>query len=246
VLDGLMSQVGDAAFGPMGKHMMSTGQQLVNDSFGRFMTIAPLKYYFNVNNSYVMNKMRLLVCPFFHKQWKRRIIRVGEVDSYAFPREDINAPDLYIPTMAFVTYILLVGFVFGTISQFTPEVLGITASKGLAILGLEILVVKTMFYLFNCGGVSLLDLTAYSGYKFVGLVANIITGLIIGGYLYFLTAIYFGIVTGFFMMRTLRLVLVIESTRAAVEVPSNSSAKNYFLLLVAVFQLVIVYFLGTI
>ena len=115
--------------------------------FGRFMTIAPLKYYFNVNNSYVMNKMRLLVCPFFHKvcvkylsdslniihlssilfnkiqlkliqQWKRRIIRVGEVDSYAFPREDINAPDLYIPTMAFVTYILLVGFVFGTISQY--------------------------------------------------------------------------------------------------------------------------------
>jgi hypothetical protein len=133
------------------------------------------------------------------------------VDSYAFPREDINAPDLYIPSMAFVTYILLVGFVYGTISQyvisiivkrlhilmtlssflpspspslcylfilflsfffflnrFTPELLGLTASKGLAILGLEVMVIKMMFYLFNCGGVSLLDLTAYSGYKFVG------------------------------------------------------------------------------
>jgi hypothetical protein len=47
-------------------------------------------------------------------------------------------------------------------------------------------------------------------------------------------------------MRTLKLVLVLESTRAAVEVPSNSSAKNYFLLLVALFQLVVLYFLGTI
>eukprot|EP00026_Physarum_polycephalum_P013928 Phypoly_transcript_14389.p1 GENE.Phypoly_transcript_14389~~Phypoly_transcript_14389.p1 ORF type:complete len:324 (+),score=28.19 Phypoly_transcript_14389:71-973(+) len=248
VLDGLgsgiISQVGDAAFGPMGKHMMFTGKQLVNDNFGRFMTLAPLKYYFNVNNSYVINKMRLLMCPFFHKQWKRRIIRVGEVDSYAFPREDINAPDLYIPAMAFVTYILLVGFVYGTNAQFTPELLGLTASKGLAILGLEVMVVKMMFYLFNCGGVSLLDLSAYSGYKFVGLVANILTGFAVGGYLYFVASIYFGLVIGFFMMRTLRLVLVLESTRAAVEVPSNSSAKNYFLLLVAIFQLVVVYFLG--
>lgn len=44
-------------------------------------------------------------------------MRVGEVDTYAFPREDINAPDLYIPAMAFVSYILLVGFVHGTTQQ---------------------------------------------------------------------------------------------------------------------------------
>jgi hypothetical protein len=29
---GIISQVGDAAFGPMGKHMMFTGKQLVNDN----------------------------------------------------------------------------------------------------------------------------------------------------------------------------------------------------------------------
>ena len=29
---GLMSQMGDAALGPMGKHMMFTGKQLVNDN----------------------------------------------------------------------------------------------------------------------------------------------------------------------------------------------------------------------
>lgn len=30
------------------------------------------------------------------------------------PRYEINAPDLYIPLMAFVTYILLAGSVLGT------------------------------------------------------------------------------------------------------------------------------------
>lgn len=29
------------------------------------------------------------------------------------PTHDLNAPDLYIPSMAFVTYILLSGYVYG-------------------------------------------------------------------------------------------------------------------------------------
>lgn len=196
---GLMSQVGGAAFGPMGSHFLDTGKRVVDENFGRFMTLSPLKYFFNVNNSYVMNKIKLLLCPFFHKSWKRRIMRVGEVDSYAFPREDINAPDLYIPTMAFVTYILLVGFVHGTSLQFTPEILGMTASKGLATLALEILFVKAGFYLFNCGSVSLFDLSAYCGYKFVGIVMMILSGLVLGGYFYLVIGVYIALAMGFFL-----------------------------------------------
>lgn len=45
-----------------------------------------------------------------------------------------------------------------------------TASKGMATMALEILLVKAGFYLFNCGNVSVLDLVAYCGYKFVGYV----------------------------------------------------------------------------
>lgn len=241
---GLMSQVGGAALGPMGSHFLDTGRRAIDENLGRFMTLSPLKYYFNVNNSYVMNKIKLLLCPFFHKSWKRRIMRVGEVDSYAFPREDINAPDLYIPTMAFVTYFLLVGFVYGTSLHFTPEILGMTASKGLAVLALEILFVKTGFYLCNCGSVSMLDLCAYCGYKFVGIVVNILSGLVIGGYFSFLVSIYVGLAMGFFTIRTLRLVLVLESTRVVVEAPINSTSKNYFLIIIAIFQMAVIYYLG--
>jgi hypothetical protein len=33
------------------------------------------------------------------------------------PRADVNAPDLYIPAMAFVTYILLLAYVKGSQNQ---------------------------------------------------------------------------------------------------------------------------------
>ena len=37
---------------------------------------------------------------------------------YNEPRQDINAPDLYIPTMAFVTYVLMCGIVKGLSRQY--------------------------------------------------------------------------------------------------------------------------------
>jgi hypothetical protein len=36
---------------------------------------------------------------------------------YQPPRDDINAPDMYIPVMALVTYVLLVGISLGTSSK---------------------------------------------------------------------------------------------------------------------------------
>ena len=39
-------------------------------------------------------------------------------DEPVAPRYEINAPDLYIPVMAFVTYILLAGAVLGTQNRY--------------------------------------------------------------------------------------------------------------------------------
>jgi hypothetical protein len=36
------------------------------------------------------------------------------MEGYKPPRDDINSPDLYIPVMALVTYVLLTGIVAGT------------------------------------------------------------------------------------------------------------------------------------
>ncbi len=42
---------------------------------------------------------------------------------YLPPKQDINAPDLYIPTMAVGTYALLVCFAAAAAAKFKPEVM---------------------------------------------------------------------------------------------------------------------------
>lgn len=37
----------------------------------------------------------------------------GQIEGFKPPKVDINSPDMYIPVMAYVTYILLVGTAMG-------------------------------------------------------------------------------------------------------------------------------------
>ena len=130
--------------------------------------------------------MTLIVCIL--QSWSRRISRQAEgIDTYEPPNQDINAPDLYIPSMAFITYVLLVGLLMGAnykyilefsflkifdtkkfFCSFTPEVLGMTASTGLITMLAEVLIFKAGLYLSNFPSISIFEIIAYCGYKFVG------------------------------------------------------------------------------
>ncbi|KAG2242462.1 hypothetical protein Bca52824_095689 [Brassica carinata] len=72
------------------------------------------QYYFQVNDQYVRNKLKIVLLPFLHRGHWTRISEpvVGRL-SYKPPIYDINAPDLYIPLMAFGTYLVLAGFSLG-------------------------------------------------------------------------------------------------------------------------------------
>lgn len=60
--------------------------------------VSLLRHHFNVSNSYVIQKLRLLVFPWRHKPWSRKTKRLENGTSeWQPPREDINSPDLYIP-----------------------------------------------------------------------------------------------------------------------------------------------------
>ncbi|KAL0670792.1 hypothetical protein Bca4012_033496 [Brassica carinata] len=66
------------------------------------------RYYFQVNDQYVRNKLKVVLFPFLHRRhWTRISEPVGGRLSYKPPIYDINAPDLYIPFMAFGTYVVL-------------------------------------------------------------------------------------------------------------------------------------------
>jgi len=188
-----MGDMGD--MGDMGGLMHQMGKQYIQQHGGQLMQkgatrilscldISSLKVYFAVDNSYVLHKLRLILLPFRHPDWNRRSETPGGIGSggpgpnvpsdhafYKPPREDVNAPDLYIPTMAFITYILVFAYALGVDNRFTPEVLSLTASWAMVSLILEVLTFWGGFWFLNVSAdrrPHLLDLVAYSSYKFVG------------------------------------------------------------------------------
>ncbi len=161
--------------------------------------MSALKHYFNVSNSYVVNKLVLVLWPWRHRPWSRQqqLTANGQETLFLPPREDINSPDMYIPgtfcdmmnlvetnttVMAFVTYILLSTLLAGVRGAFHPELLGLTATTAFAVVIFEILGLKLGCYLLSISNESqLLDLVAYSGYKFVGIIVTLIAGEALAG-----------------------------------------------------------------
>jgi protein transport protein YIF1 len=200
------------------------------------------KHYFTVNHSYVLRKLALLVMPFQRRSWSRRagvdqrqFERQGSEDATAYlpPRDDVNAPDLYIPVMAFVSYVLLVGFVFGTRGTFTAEVLAKYFSKGFGVLTLEVLVIKLGLYLINARPTPWLDVIAYRGYKFVGVIIAMVCDLLFPR-LYYFVFFYTAFAMAIFLMRSHRRIILPQSSERAN--PGDLPQRNAFLLFVCALQ----------
>lgn len=142
------------------------------------------KHYFDVTNGYVVNKLYLVLFPWRHKPWSRKqaVGPNGQEGWYLPPRDDINSPDMYIPAMAIFTYILLETLIAGFRGQFQPELLGYTATTALVIIMVEILALRLGTYLLSISNTSqLLDMVAYSGYKFVGIAVTIAIAEVVNG-----------------------------------------------------------------
>ncbi|KAM0453886.1 hypothetical protein ACHAPV_007523 [Trichoderma viride] len=207
------AQFGQTAF----KH----GQEYVEQNIGRYVNVSALKYYFNVSNFYVINKLFIVLFPWRHKPWSRKQVAGanGQDLRYLPPRDDINSPDMYIPVMALVTYILLSTLVAGIRGKFNPELFGYTATTALGVVIFEIIALKVGCYLLSISSQSqLLDLIAYSGYKFVGIITTIAIAEVVnggkgtGGWVGWLVFIYTFLANSLFLMRSLKYVLLPETS----------------------------------
>ena len=238
-----------------------------------FLNVHRLKYYFHVNNRYVLNKLYILLLPFTHKHWKRQAVDGSEggqqldqygqpvgsagaalSSAYKPPSEDVNAPDLYIPTMAFFTYVLLMSYAYAAAHAertFDPELIGVLASSTLVALLLETALVRFGLYLISADNVPhLLDLLAYLAYKCVHAIVCLSLALSGGtGLLYWGLVLVMGAVQGLFMMRTMKRALtpVIDASTLASPagggMGGGAMRSNYLLLIVGALQIVIVAFL---
>lgn len=119
------------------------------------------------------------------------------------PRYDVNAPDLYIPTMAYITYVVLAGLVLGMQDRFSPEQLGILASSALAYTLFELIIYSITLYVTNIPTtLKTLDLLAYSGYKFAIIVTCILVSILFQRVGYYVTLLYCSLTLSCFLVRS--------------------------------------------
>jgi len=245
-----MNDVDTAA--QMGFSVLAAGQDRLQRNF---MTNAlpSLKHHFNVSNSYVLQKLRIVLFPWGHKPWGRRTVRASagegsQSTEYQPPREDINSPDLYIPSMALVTYVLLSAVQSGLNGNFTPEILGTSCYKALAVVLLEFLFVKLGCYLLNIAGTStVVDLVSYGGYKFVGIMPVLLASLMgLRPSFYWPIFLYSFSATAFFLLRSLRHIVLPDPHTSGARTLSQAQRgrRISFLFIVAVTQIMYLFILS--
>ncbi|KAJ2827203.1 Transport protein yif1 [Coemansia erecta] len=224
---------------------MNAVQENVQQNVGRYVSMRQLKHYFDVSNMYVLAKLRALVFPWLQRSWHRQAERdqAGQVSGFKAPREDASAPDLYIPVMALVTYVIAVGLVTGRLGVFRPEDLGLTASTALGIIVFEVLLVKTFCYLLSVGAeLQLLDIIAYSGYKFVSTTAVVLLKPWAPWWLVWSAFFYAGFALAFFMIRSMRHALIPEAS-VVMGVNVHRKRRIHFLFVIAMLQFLYIWIL---
>ncbi|XP_035242159.1 protein YIF1B isoform X2 [Anguilla rostrata] len=222
-----------------GSSLASQGKEMVDKNLDRFIPISKLKYYFAVDTVYVGKKLGLLVFPYMHQNWEVSY----QQDTPVAPRFDINAPDLYIPAMAFITYILVAGLALGTQNRFTPEILGMQASSALVWLIIEVLATLLSLYLVTVNtDLTTIDLIAFSGYKYVGMIVGVVAGLLFGRTGYYLMLLWCCASIFVFMIRTLRLKILSEAAAEGVLVRgAKNQLRMYLTMTIAAAQPVFMY-----
>ncbi|XP_016121479.1 protein YIF1A-like [Sinocyclocheilus grahami] len=148
--------------------------------------------------------------------------------------------------MAFITYILLAGMALGIQKRFSPEVLGLCASTALVWIIIEVLVMLFSLYLLTVHtDLSMFDLVAYSGYKYVGMIFTVLCGLLFGSDGYFVALAWSSCALMFFIVRSLKMKIL--SSFSADSMGAGASAKPQFRLYItlasAAFQPIIIYWL---
>ncbi|GLV42252.1 Yip1-interacting factor 1 [Carabus blaptoides fortunei] len=233
-----------------GQQLADTGKHLMKTEIERYVPVTRLKYYFAVDTKYVLSKIKLLFFPFAHDDWSIKY----EQDNPVQPRFEVNAPDLYIPTMAYVTYVLVAGLVLGMQNRFSPEQIGIQASSALAWSIVEIAVYAATLYITNIRTMlRTFDLLAYSGYKYLGIIASVLVSLAFSTTGYYVSLVYCNFALAFFLMRSLKAQVLPDGTAHAsptvghyygdTSTSRGSKRRLYFLLFVAVLQPVLSWWL---
>ncbi|KAI4351869.1 hypothetical protein L6164_006174 [Bauhinia variegata] len=224
--------------GAYGGKILGSSSEYVQSNISRYFSDP--QYYFQVNDHYVRNKLKVVLFPFLHRgHWTRITEPVGGRLSYKPAIYDINAPDLYIPFMAFGTYVVLAGLSLGLHGKFSPEAFNWMFVKGLLGWFLQASLLKMTLLSLGSGEAPILDIIAYAGYTFTGMCLAILAR-IMWRHSYYILMPWTCLCMGIFLVKTMKRVLFAE-------VRSYDSSKHqYLLLFIVLAQLPLFTWLGNI
>ncbi|KAJ7557478.1 hypothetical protein O6H91_05G128100 [Diphasiastrum complanatum] len=243
-MDGLLYSAGSefmrSGLGAYGEKIFGTGREYVQSNISRYFSGNDVQYYFQVNHQYVKNKIRVILFPFLHKgHWTRIAEQVAGGLTYKPPRYDINAPDLYIPFMAFGTYVVLCGYALGLLGRFSPEDMSLKFTKALLGWAAEVLLLRCSLYAMGSADAPILDVVSYSGYSFVGICMSVLARMI-WSYSFYIVMPWTSLCMAVFLVKTLKRMLYAESR----SYDRDSSRHHYILLFIAVAQFPLFFWLG--
>jgi hypothetical protein len=109
--------------------------------------------------------------------------------------------------MSLITYCLLSALCYGTAGQFNPEVIADVTTKCFVTQVLEVLIIRFGFYMMQAP-VPFLDLVSYTGYKYLGMTCNMLSGMAFGHLGYGTAGFYVAFVwtasaASYFMLKTM-------------------------------------------
>ena len=108
--------------------------------------------------------------------------------------------------MAFVTYILVVGYMLGMQDRFSPEVLGTTSGSALTMFILELIMIYLTTRIMSINtNLKMFDTMAFCMYKYVGMIFSLVVGMFFSSSGYYLALIYISLALALFLFRTLHL-----------------------------------------
>ena len=246
-------QLGQSAFSNfIGQDNFNQFQETVNKATANAAGSQQISTYFQVSTRYVINKLKLILVPFLNgtKNWQR----IMDSGNFLPPRDDVNSPDMYMPIMGLVTYILIWNTQQGLKGSFNPEDLYYKLSSTLAFVCLDLLILKLGLYLLidsTIPSFSLVELLCYVGYKFVPLIlAQLLTNVTMPFNLNILIKFYLFIAFGVFLLRSVKFNLLSRSGAEDDDIHvsiSKSTVKkcNYFLFVYGfIWQNVLMWLMG--
>lgn len=173
----------------IGKEAIKRGSEYMNKKMDK-LSLRRLHTYFDVDDLFVVRKLSLILFPFNNRVW------VKEPDN----DNTVSRPELYIPAMGFISYVVAKALRLGLEGRFSPERIGMIFSRSIFVEVVCACAVKVCGYFVDVH-LHTLDVVSYNGYKYVPVVFLQLVGM---GYVRVVCRLYVYVSFFFFLSRSMR------------------------------------------